>query len=138
MGNDKPVTHLDFTFPYCDAMRAALLQAATSAGISLRDGGVYGAVQGPRLETAAEINRMERDGNDMVGMTGMPEAYLARELTLCYAAVGVVVNYAAGRGLSVDGIQMEEIQAVLGESMLQVRHLLEQLVTNDSAGLCAF
>ena len=138
VGNGKPVTHLDFTFPYCDAMRAALLQAAASAGISLRDGGVYGVAQGPRLETAAEINRMERDGADMVGMTGMPEAYLARELARCYAAVGAVVNHAAGRGLSTDGIQMGEIQAVLGEVMLQVRHLLEQLVTNDAAGLCSF
>jgi len=135
--SDKPVTHLDFTFPYCDAMRAALLQAAARAGISLRDGGVYGAVQGPRLETAAEINRMERDGADMVGMTGMPEAYLARELELCYAAVGAVVNSAAGRGLSSDGIQMEEIQSVLVEVMLQVRRLLEQLVTNDAAGPCS-
>ncbi len=135
-GNDKPVVHLDFTFPYCDAMRAALLQAAIDAGISLRDGGVYGAVQGPRLETSAEINRMERDGADMVGMTGMPEAYLAREIELCYAAVGAVVNYAAGRGLSAYGIQMEEIQGVLGEVMLQVRHLLEQLVSHDSAGPC--
>lgn len=134
----KPVTHLDFTFPYCDAMRAALLLAATHAGISLRDGGVYGAVQGPRLETAAEINRMERDGADMVGMTGMPEAYLARELELCYATVGAVVNYTAGRGRSAGGIQMEEIQAVLGEVMSQVRHLLEQVVTNDSAGLYKF
>ncbi len=135
---DRPVTHRDFTVPYCTAMRAALLQAAASAGISLRDGGVYAAVQGPRLETAAEINRYERDGADMVGMTGMPEAYLARELDLCYAAVGAVVNHAAGRGLSSDAIQMEEIQAVLGEVMLQVRHLLEQLVTNDAAGLCTF
>jgi 5'-deoxy-5'-methylthioadenosine phosphorylase len=138
VGSDKPVTHLDFTFPYCDAMRAALLQAAVNAGISLRDGGVYGAVQGPRLETAAEINRMERDGADMVGMTGMPEAYLARELELCYAAMGVVVNHAAGRGQSADGIQMEENQSVLGEVMLQVRHLMEQLVTNAAAGLCEF
>jgi 5'-deoxy-5'-methylthioadenosine phosphorylase len=138
VGNDKPVTHVDFTFPYCDAMRAALLQAAISAGISLRNGGVYGAVQGPRLETAAEINRMERDGVDMVGMTGMPEAYLARELDICYATVGAVVNYAAGRGLSAEGIHMEEIQSVLGEVMLQVRHLLEQLVTHDAAGICGF
>jgi 5'-methylthioadenosine phosphorylase len=137
VGGDKPVTHHDFTFPYCSTMRAALLQAATDSGIRLRDGGVYGAVQGPRLETAAEINRMERDGADMVGMTGMPEAYLARELALCYAAVGVVVNYAAGRGSSTGGIHMEEIQAVLGESMLQVRHLLERLVTNDAASACA-
>ena len=136
--SDKPVTHVDFTFPYCEAMRAALLRAAVGAGISLRDGGVYGAVQGPRLETAAEINRMERDGTDMVGMTGMPEAYLARELGLCYATVGAIVNYAAGRGLSADGIQMEEIQGVLGEVMLQVRHLLEQLVTNDATGQNTF
>ena len=94
----------------------------------LRDGGVYGAVQGPRLETAAEINRIERDGADMVGMTGMPEAYLARELELSYAAVGVVVNYAAGRVTSATGIHMDSIQAVLGEVMAQVRHLLEKLV----------
>ncbi len=132
---DKPVTHLDFTEPYCRAMRAALLAAAGHAGIRLRDGGVYGAVQGPRLETAAEINRMERDGCDMVGMTGMPEAYLAREIELCYATVGTVVNFAAGRGASADGIQMEEIQPVLGEVMQQVRLLLEQLVT-DEAGAC--
>lgn len=131
---DKPVVHLDFTYPYCDQMRASLLAAAQACGIHLRDGGVYGAVQGPRLETAAEINRMERDGAHMVGMTGMPEAYLARELELCYAAVGVVVNCAAGRGRSADGIQMEEIQGVLGEVMTQVRHLLEQLVTQDSPG----
>jgi 5'-methylthioadenosine phosphorylase len=136
VGTDKPVTHLDFTFPYCTVMRNALLQAARHAGITPRDGGVYGCVQGPRLETAAEINRLERDGVDMVGMTGMPEAYLAQELELCYAAVGVVVNYAAGRGLSAAGIQMGEIQTVVGEVMLQVRHLLEQLVT-DEAGACA-
>lgn len=136
--SNKPVTHLDFTFPYCDAMRAALLKSAADSGINLRDGGVYGAVQGPRLETLAEINRMERDGADMVGMTGMPEAYLARELGLCYATVGAVVNFAAGRGLSANGIQMEEIQPMLGEVMLQVRHLLEQLVTHDANGQCTY
>lgn len=132
VGGDKPVVHLDFTLPYCEAMRAALLEAAASGGITLRDGGVYGVTQGPRLETAAEINRMERDGVDMVGMTGMPEAYLARELELCYAAVGAVVNQAAGRGRSADGIQMGEVQAMLGEVMLQVRRLIEQLVTDDA------
>ena len=90
-------------------------------------------MQGPRLETAAEINRLERDGVDMVGMTGMPEAYLARELELSYAAVGVVVNYAAGRGSSAEGIHMDRIQAALGEVMAQVRHLLEQLVDQGAA-----
>ena len=133
VGSDKPVIHLDYTLPYCQIMRASLNAAALAAGISLRDGGVYGAVQGPRLETAAEINRMERDGADMVGMTGMPEAYLARELELSYAAVGVVVNYAAGRGSSAQGIHMESIQAILGEVMEQVRHLLEQLVDQGAA-----
>ena len=132
VGGDKPVVHLDFTLPYCEAMRAALLEAAASAGITLRDGGVYGVTQGPRLETAAEINRMEREGVDMVGMTGMPEAYLARELELCYAAVGAVVNEAAGRGRSAEGIQMGDVQAMLGEVMLQVRRLIEQLVTDDA------
>jgi 5'-methylthioadenosine phosphorylase len=73
----------------------------------------------------------------MVGMTGMPEAYLARELDICYAAVGAVVNYAAGRGLSEDGIQMDEILSVLGEVMLQVRHLIEQLVTDDAGAQCS-
>src|SRR5574340_694187 len=138
VGTDKAVVHLDFTTPYCDAMRSALLQAAAGAGISLRDGGVYGAVQGPRLETAAEINRLERDGADMVGLAGMPAAYLARELDLCYAAVGAVLNHAAGRGHSANGIRMDEIQPVLGEVMQQVRHLLERLVNNDAAGLCKF
>lgn len=132
VGSDKPVVHLDFTLPYCEAMRAALLEAAASSGITLRDGGVYGVTQGPRLETAAEINRMERDGVDMVGMTGMPEAYLARELELCYAAVGAVVNEAAGRGRSAEGIQMGDVQAMLAEVMLQVRRLIEQLVTDDA------
>jgi 5'-methylthioadenosine phosphorylase len=133
----KPFVHLDFTFPFCQEMRAALLQAAASGGISMRDGGVYGAVQGPRLETAAEINRMERDGADMVGLAGMPEAYLARELELCYAAVGAVLNHAAGRGQSANGIQVKGIQTVLGEVMQQVRHLLEQLANDAAAGQCA-
>lgn len=126
--SDKPVTHLDFTYPYCEAMRAALLQAADNAGIRLRAGGVYGAVQGPRLETAAEINRMERDGADMVGMTGMPEAVLARELDLAYAAIAVVANYAAGRGDSARGVSLERIDAVLEEAMGRVRKIVGTLV----------
>ena len=73
------------------------------------DGGVYAATQGPRLETAAEINRLERDGADLVGMTGMPEAALARELEPGYAAIAVVANYAAGRGDSERAIRIEEI-----------------------------
>ena len=92
------VTHIDFTEPYCEELREVLLTAAARAGIDVLDKGTYGATQGPRLETSAEIDRMERDGCDIVGMTGMPEASLARELGLCYATCAVSANAAAGRG----------------------------------------
>ena len=92
---------------------SAASQAAQAAGIALTDGGVYGAVNGPRLETAAEIDRMERDGATLVGMTGMPEAALARELGVPYVAICVVVNHAAGRGDSARAISMEGIAQVL-------------------------
>jgi 5'-methylthioinosine phosphorylase len=125
---DKPVTHIDFTEPYCPKMRALCMQAAAAADESFIDGGVYAAVQGPRLETAAEINRLERDGATMVGMTGMPEAALARELEISYAAVGVVANHAAGRGTSAEGIHYEAIGNVLNATMHRVRKILEHLV----------
>ena len=96
-GGDQNVVHVDFTHPYTPSLRAHVLEAAQGAGVAAIDGGVYGAVSGPRLETAAEIDRMERDGATLVGMTGMPEAALARELGLPYAAICVVVNHAAGR-----------------------------------------
>ncbi len=128
---DGGVQHVDFTLPYCQKLRAACLQAARRAGVSMIDAGVYAATQGPRLETAAEINRLERDGADMVGMTGMPEAALAKEIGLCYAAVAVVANYAAGRGSNREGIAMNGITAVLQQAMGQVRLVLEQLVAFD-------
>jgi 5'-methylthioadenosine phosphorylase len=128
ISGQKPVTHLDFTHPYCSAMRRDILRAAAQKGVAISDGGVYACAQGPRLETAAEINRFERDGADMVGMTGMPEAYLARELDLCYAAIGVVINDAAGRGVSKDGIREQDIQRVMDDLMNRVRMVLEELV----------
>lgn len=128
ISGEKQVTHLDFTEPYCDAMRRDILRAASLKSLKVRDGGVYAVSQGPRLETAAEINRMERDGADMVGMTGMPEAYLAREIELCYAAIGIVVNDAAGRGSSKSGIHENDIQRGLDDLMGRVRLLLEELV----------
>src|SRR5450759_1873977 len=128
---DLGVHHIDFTLPYCQTLRAACLKAAQQAGETLIDGGVYAATQGPRLETAAEINRLERDGADMVGMTGMPEAALAREIGLCYAVIAVVANYAAGRGGSARGIAMNEITAVLEQAMGRVRRILEKLVVSD-------
>lgn len=130
-GSDSPVTHIDFTDPYDQSLRAKLILAAGQAGIPVSDLGVYAATQGPRLETAAEITRYERDGADVVGMTGMPEAALAREMGVPYAAISVVANYAAGRGDSRDGISFESIQGVLLESMGHVRTIIERMVGCD-------
>lgn len=128
---DRSVTHIDFTYPYCEALRRRLIEASRAAAENVLGGGTYAATQGPRLETAAEINRLERDGADMVGMTGMPEAALAREMGLCYAAVAVVVNFAAGRGTSAAGVRLEEIDAVSQAAMARVRKVLEQLLAID-------
>ncbi|HEY9254879.1 MAG TPA: S-methyl-5'-thioinosine phosphorylase [Stenotrophomonas sp.] len=92
------VVHVDFGHPYTPMLRSKVLAAARVTGVKLVDGGCYGATQGPRLETIAEIARMRRDGCDLVGMTGMPEAGLARELGLDYACLAIVANWAAGCG----------------------------------------
>lgn len=128
-GADAPVTHIDFTEPYTQALRLRILAAARACGEAIIDGGTYAATQGPRLESAAEINRLERDGADVVGMTGMPEAALARELGLDYAAIAVSANFAAGRGESAHAVPMERIEAVLAEAMGHIRRIIEQLVT---------
>jgi 5'-methylthioadenosine phosphorylase len=129
-GVDRPVTHIDFTRPYCEALRRALLAAARAVDEAVHDGGTYAATQGPRLETAAEIDRLERDGADIVGMTGMPEAALARELDLCYAAIAVVVNHAAGRGDSAAGVRLEDINTVSRRTMTRVCRILERLAAD--------
>ena len=120
------VVHVDFTRPYCETLREALLAGAKAGGIDVQAGGTYAATQGPRLETAAEIDRLEQDGCHMVGMTGMPEAALARELELSYAACAVVANAAAGRGEGT--ITMSEIEASLESGMEKVRLLLEHAI----------
>ena len=125
-GDLANVTHIDFTEPYCETLRQVLISAAARAGIDLVGGGTYGATQGPRLETAQEIRRMERDGCDLVGMTGMPEAALAREIGLCYACCAVVVNWAAGKGAG--PITMSEIEENLASGMQQARRLLAHTV----------
>jgi 5'-methylthioinosine phosphorylase len=102
MGNE--VLHVDFGDPYTPLLRREILAAARDAGIALVDGGCYGATQGPRLETRAEIARLRRDGCDLVGMTGMPEAGLAREFGLDYACLAIVANWAAGAGPTVDEV----------------------------------
>ena len=110
-GGEDPVRHVDFTYPYDAALREALLGGAREIdGLVVVDGGCYGAMEGPRLETAAEIRRLARDGCTVVGMTGMPEASLARELELAYASLAVVVNPAAGTGgEAIDTAAMPEI-----------------------------
>ena len=108
-------------------------QAASNIGQPLCDGGVYACVQGPRLETAAEINRLERDGATIVGMTGMPEAVLARELGLHYTALCPVVNHAAGRGDSSKGINFADISASLERTMQNVCGLIEEIAVVNGA-----
>lgn len=123
-----PVKHIDFTEPYADSMRLACKKAAQNINQLLHDGGVYACVQGPRLETAAEINRYERDGATVIGMTGMPEASLARELDINYAALCPVANQAAGRGESVNGIRYETMVDKLTLTMQKIRLLIEEVV----------
>lgn len=120
------VVHVDFTEPYTQALRERLIRAARDAGLDAKESGTYGATQGPRLESAAEIDRMERDGCDIVGMTGMPEAALARELALEYATCAVVSNRAAGRGEAT--VELADIKANLAVGMRSVRSLLEKFV----------
>lgn len=120
--NTESVQHIDFTQPYCNKLRQQLIQAAASAKISIQTRGVYGATQGPRLETAAEIRRMQCDGCDLVGMTGMPEAGLAREAGLCYANMSLVVNWAAG--LADGPISLQEIEQHLAAGMQSVRQII--------------
>lgn len=133
-GPDCKVTHIDFTEPYDRKLRQKLLDAAAAIGVPVSSSSVYATTQGPRLETAAEINRLERDGADVVGMTGMPEAVLARELEVPYAAINLVVNYAAGRADSRDGISFDAIESVLLQSMVGVRAIIEELVGCKDGG----
>lgn len=122
----SPVTHIDFTAPYSVSLREQLIKAAVASNIKLVNTGTYGCTQGPRLETTAEIKRMERDGCDLVGMTGMPEAALARELELEYAALAVVANWGAGK---IDGeITMAEIERHLHTGMANAMTILKAFI----------
>ena len=123
-GSDRTVVHVDFTRPYSDPLRDLLLNASNSAGEPVVTNGVYAASQGPRLETAAEIARMARDGATLVGMTGMPEAALARELSLRYAHLCVVSNWAAGCGDSKVKISHDDINSTLDESIARVQKVI--------------
>jgi 5'-methylthioinosine phosphorylase len=124
----EPVQHVEFGEPYGATMRRDLLDAARRVDVALIDGGCYGATQGPRLETRAEIARMRRDGCDLVGMTGMPEAALARELDMDYACVAVVANWAAGCGPDPDRpISLDEIHAHLAAATGKIPMIVKAL-----------
>lgn len=131
-GSDKPVVHIDFTLPFTQSLREIILSASQSLSEKVLDGGVYACTQGPRLETAAEILRLEDDGADMVGMTGMPEACLARELNIPYAMIAVVANWAAGKGDSTEEIHLHEAGEVMEDALQKVHKILECM-----SGVCA-
>ncbi|PCJ17963.1 MAG: 5'-methylthioadenosine phosphorylase [Gammaproteobacteria bacterium] len=120
------IPHIDFTHPFCNVLRGRIINAANSLDLDIVASGVYGCTEGPRLESAAEIVRLERDGCDLVGMTCMPEASLARELDMSYASICLVVNKAAGK--SDELISMKEIEAILNDSMSKVFELLQAIV----------
>jgi 5'-methylthioinosine phosphorylase len=121
-GSDGRVRHVDFSQPYSERLRSGLRQVAAQLELALVATGTYGSTNGPRFETAAEIERMRRDGCSIVGMTGMPEAALARELEIEYACLAVVVNWAAG--IDDAEISMEEIMINLEQGVERVRPLL--------------
>lgn len=130
------VEHIDLSEPYSAPLRQSLLAAAATAAIAMIDGGVYGCTQGPRLETRAEIVRLKRDGCDIVGMTGMPEAALAREAGMQYASIAVIANWAAGLGDS-EEIALDEIFAILRTGMGHVSQLLAAWLQQQSRAIGA-
>jgi 5'-methylthioinosine phosphorylase len=127
-----PLVHVDFTRPFEGPLRRAVLAAAGKAGIGIIDGGCIGVTQGPRLESAAEVGRARRDGCDLVGMTALPEAALARELGLDFAAVAVVSNW--GAGVREGGLSEADIAGTLRKPMQRVQRLVEALLTELASG----
>ncbi len=121
-----PLVHVDFSHPYEGPLRRALLRSADRASIEIIDGGCIGVFQGPRLESAAEVERARRDGCDMAGMTSLPEAGLARELGLDYAGIAVMSNW--GAGVSDELISEDDIAETLREPMTRVRALVRALI----------
>lgn len=120
--NIEQVVHIDFSQPYSEKLRQKIIQAAKQRELDIQIKATYACTQGPRLESCAEITRLEKDGCDIVGMTGMPEAALARELELNYASLSVVANWAAGK--SEHPITMEQIAEVLATAMDKVKRII--------------
>jgi purine nucleoside phosphorylase len=132
MTSADDLLHAEFAGPFDGRLRSKLLKAAATAQVDVTDGGCIGVTQGPRLETTAEIRRFERDGCDLVGMTTMPEAALAREAGLDYASLCINANWAAG--LEDEPVSMEAIEATLKDAMVKVRHFLAVFFKEFSNG----
>ena len=122
---------LDFTEPYSASMRQALESSAKKSQIDIINQGTYAVTQGPRLDTAAEVARYESDGANFVGMTGMPEAIIAKELSLEYAALCIVSNWAAGRGDSTEKVTPIFLQDSFGDLSDKIHLLLTNLDSNE-------
>ncbi len=125
-GESASLDHIEFTQPFAEGLRQELCSAAEHSGVTVHEGGVYAVMQGPRLETAAEVNRLERDGADYIGMTAMPEASLARELGMDYACLSLIVNYAAGRGRKAIHADIEESTKTAREKAMKIMQELFQ------------
>ncbi len=123
----RPIEHIDFTYPYSEPLRRVLLRAGQSAGMALFDRACYAATQGPRLESAAEVRRIQADGGELIGMTGMPEASLAKELGINYASICLVSNLAAG--IADRELNIEEIMGNVATSTERVQQLITKLIS---------
>ncbi|MCP3688945.1 MAG: S-methyl-5'-thioinosine phosphorylase [Gammaproteobacteria bacterium] len=130
-GDNSQVQHVDFSWPYSRMLRSSIKAAAQGLNVDLVDGGVYGCTNGPRLESAAEITKMQADGCSMIGMTGMPEAGLARELAMQYASIALVVNWCAG--IEDREITMDEINHVLQHGVDSIRLLIGETLQQSSS-----
>ena len=129
-GESDSLDHIEFTEPFAERLRQEMRAAAENSGIAVHDGGVYAVMQGPRLETTAEVNRLERDGADYIGMTAMPEASLARELGMEYACLSLIVNYAAGRG---EKAIHADIEASTVTARTQAMKILQGIFQDDTS-----
>ena len=129
-GNETSVNHIDFSYPFDDFLSVKLAQAIERDGFDCETEATYGVTQGPRLETVAEIKRMERDGCDIVGMTAMPEASLARELDINYANLSLVVNWAAGKSDNVHDVPKIISLDEINQRIVDGNKIIEKVVNN--------
>ncbi len=122
----KPLQHIDYSEPYCKTIGTYVKQASDALGLCVKDGATYCCTQGPRFETKAEIRMLRLVGGDLVGHTNYPEVVLAREAGMCYAALAIVSNMAAG--YSEQPITAEEVQTVMSQRFAQLQALLEKTI----------